>query len=243
LTGQSGQQDTRFVSHIETAATVPVVGAKPDADFLFDMDLISRGEPGKGQALQRMIDRAGTTHATLAEALGLSRSYITMWCSESKWPNETQLRNALLRLNIDRKTILTYMGPVLVSSDNELDPNALAVTVISKLFAVDDPFERETVIYDTIYEKALISQGIKATKDTRAFEAFCERYDKHQEESRKRGSNEARNVTPQQSAWNAGQDVTEASSRPVDTTTSSETTPDNSAEPKPSADLVDNKQA
>lgn len=195
------------MSHAESATDLPVIGARPDADFLFDMDLLSKGHPGKGQAMQRMIDRADTTQSALADSLGLHRSYVTHWCSETKWPNDTILRNALLKLNIDRKTILMHMGPCVVSSQSELDPEALAVNVVSKLFAIDDPFERETIIYDTIYEKALISQGIRATKDTRAFEAFCERYDKHEDEKRKRGSNEARNVTPQQSAWNAGQGV------------------------------------
>ncbi len=100
--------------------------------------------------------------------------------------------------------LLDHCGPV-VTLTNEFDPQALAVTVFTSIFDVDDPFEREAIIYDSIYEKALIAQGIKACSDTRAFMAFSESRDKHLELKRKRSQNSLRSVTPTQSAWASGQ--------------------------------------
>jgi transcriptional regulator with XRE-family HTH domain len=126
---------------------VPVIGKASDQDFIIDLQIIARGEPGKGAALQRMIDRADTTQQAVADALGVSRPLVSSWCSETRVPSDVQVRNALLALKVDRKLILEFLGPVTVSSDAEFDPQATAVTIVSKLFAVDDPFEREWIIY------------------------------------------------------------------------------------------------
>ena len=219
-------------------SSVAVVGKSSDLDFIQDLQIIAKDQPGKGAALQRMIDRADSNQTELAGVLGLSRSYVSMWCSETKWPPEDVIRNALLALKIDRKLILAYLGPVVVSSETEFDPQALAVTVFSKLFLVDDPFERERVIYDTLWEKALIAQGIRASKDVRAFVAFSEEKRRHEEESRKRRTGSARNVTPSQATWMQNPYDKKA----PDTTTSSPDLQHNDTPDTPDSQDTDNKQ-
>jgi transcriptional regulator with XRE-family HTH domain len=223
---------------------------KNDADLLTDLEIIALNEPGKGQALKRIIDRAGMTNRQMAEKLGYDpesdagRTTLSQWFSERRWPPAARIREVLVHCNIDRKVLLDKFG---IALGTEVTPIAetrqLLVSLRNELMFEFDEFERQDIIFNNTREKVLLFQAFKAFDDVRAAQLYFERLDKHEEEKRRRGGNEPRNVTPQQSAWNAGQDVTEAPSRPLDTTTCSETTPDNSAEPKPSADLVDNKQA
>jgi hypothetical protein len=185
----------------------PVIGRDDDPDFLTDLRIITRREPGKGQAFQRMLDRAGMTHDALAQELDCGRTRVTNWCSEFRWPDDAEMRNALLALRIDRKLILNECGPALVMKDAEFDPKALAVTLYQSLFGENDPFERERLIYDSLWEKTLIAMGFKALRDVRAFLAFTEQREKWQEERRLRSQNSVRDVTPRQANWAAGEDV------------------------------------
>lgn len=188
------------------ATTKHVIGGPNDLAFIADLQVIAKKEPGKGAALSRMLERADCTHADLAECLGKARGTVSAWVQETRWPDDPTVRNALIALKCDRRMLLDYCGPVITSS-NEFDPQALAVAVFTSIFDVDDPFDRESLIYNTLYEKALIAQGIKATSDTRAFVAFDDAMRKHEELKRKRNASSVRDISPAQAEWSTGASV------------------------------------
>lgn len=190
-------------------ASPAVIGRDNDPDFLYDLQIIAKRQPGKGAALQRMLDRAGMTHDELAESVDRSRSSVSTWVSEFRWPDDTTLRNALLALKIDRKLLFNECGAALATGNEEFDPKALAVTLYGHLLFENDPFERERLIYDSLAEKVLIAQGFRGLSDTRAAAFFFERYDKHMEVRRLRAAESQRNVTPRAQEWSSGQSVYE----------------------------------
>jgi transcriptional regulator with XRE-family HTH domain len=204
-----------------------------DADGLTDLQIIAQQAPGYGAAFQRMLNRANFSQSALAHQLNISRSTVTQWCSEARWPKGETLRNALSCLGIDRKQLVDTWGVLL---GTEIAPRGesqqIAVNIRNELLFESDKLERLLIIGRNLDEQIFIRQGFKAFEDTRSAEYFSARLEKLEEESRKRRLGGARNVTPAQAKASAG-DVYETESPATkaenDTTIGSNTVLDNGA--------------
>ena len=167
------------------------IGSMEDQDFLTDLDIVARKSPGYGQAFSRIMKRGGFTQNALAESLNVDRSTISCWIHEKKWPQPERLRKALILMRVDRKALLGVFGIMLEvdtvgeESGEHQDANNVAVTLGDKLLLEADPGERESIIFDTIYEKMMLRQGLKGLDgDTRAAEFFAKRRDAHVQRQR-----------------------------------------------------------
>lgn len=200
-----------------------------DAALLTDLEIIALGEPGKGPALKRCLERAGLTFKAVATQLGYDpntdagRTTVSHWVSERRWPPPATIRQVLSHCNIDRKILLDQFG---LQLGTEVTPakesRELAVALRNELMFEFDEFERRDVIFQSLAEKVLIFQGFKAFDDTRAAQFFFERMDQHGEEKRLRAADRAVNVTPTASKWSRNEGVYPNGSSPqVSSTTAS----------------------
>ena len=189
-----------------------------DAELLTDLEIISLGEPGKGPALKRCLERAGLTFKEVASALGYDpntdagRTTVSHWVSERRWPPAATIRQVLSQCNIDRRLLLDLFG---LQLGTEVTParesRELAVALRNELMFEFDEFQRRDIIFQSLAEKVLIFQGFKAFDDTRAAQFFFERMDKHVEEKRLIASERAVNVTAKSKSWGQGEGVYGAS--------------------------------
>lgn len=183
-----------------TDAVPNVVGRADDPSFMLDLALIARGEPGKGAALSRLIQMAGSNHPQLAEKLRLNRSTVTLWCSEKRWPSAEKLRDALHHLNVDRKLVIQAFGTRLPSW-KEFDPKQFMETLESALANKGDAHEREGLIHEFFWEKTVIGQYLRSPNDARAAEFVKDTRKEWLEAERLRSAPKQRNVTPTSQSW------------------------------------------
>lgn len=205
-----------------------------DADGLTDLQIIAQGAPGKGAAFQRMLDRAGLTQSMIAERIGQTRSSVTTWCTEYRWPKPDTLRRALVHIGIDRKQLSDTWGVLL---GTEIAPKSemqgLAVTLRNELMFMDDALERLVFIGRTMREQVFMRQAFKAIDDTRAAEYFSRELKEIEAEHRLRGEKTVRVVSSTSAAWTTGQGVyatPEAPAKIVDTPTCSDSDTHNPGE-------------
>ncbi len=191
-----------------------------DADGLTDLQIIAQAAPGKGDAFQRLLDRAQCSQAEIARRIGCTRASVTQWCSEARWPKPDTLRLALIQLGVDRKQLIDTWGILL---GTEITPRGeaqeLVVNLRNELLFITEPLERLLTIGRTLREQVFIRQGFKGFEDTRAAEYFTKELDKYEELERIKGSKEPRNVSPQVAKWAAGEDIYK---QPATTTCSDE---------------------
>jgi transcriptional regulator with XRE-family HTH domain len=206
------------------------IGHPDDADFKQDLDIVARKLPGKGAALQRMIERAGVTQKEIAEAVKVDRTAISQWISEKKWMKSRRLLDVLTFLQVDRK-LLSDAASILIGAEMGQNVfqaggglNLLEVTqeTMVKMLSGRDDFEQLDLIFTTFAPHVTLSVALKAAGkkgaescDPRAAKQFFDEWRLHQEEKRLRGLREARNVTPDQLKWlkgmNRSKDETPAS--------------------------------
>lgn len=183
-----------------------------DADLFTDLEIIALNEPGKGQALRRLMDRAGISSHDLASKVGYDaetdtgRVTVTHWIAERRWPSPSLLREVLSALNIDRKILIEKFGLALGTEITPVqESRQLLVSLRNDLMFEFDEFERKDIIFRNTSEKVLLFQAFKAFEDVRAAQLFFDRLDKHEDERRRRTTKQARNVSPDQQAWASGQ--------------------------------------
>jgi len=195
---------------------------RPDADLITDLEIIALQQPGKGAALRRCMDRAGLSSRGLADKLGYDPKSTTgpttvrQWTAETRWPASARIREALSHCNIDRKVLLDMFGLAL---DTEITPHSeskqLLVLLHNELMFSFDDFDRRDVIFRNTAEKVLVFLAFRAFEDTKAATLFFERFDKHEEERKRREQKSERIVSPAAREWNAGQGVYEARETPT----------------------------
>src|SRR5688500_3010541 len=81
------------------------IGSASDQEFTEDLNIVTRGLPGKGEALGRLISRAGVTQQVLADRLQCDRSAVSHWLRETRWPSGKKLIEVLIALNLDMKAV------------------------------------------------------------------------------------------------------------------------------------------
>lgn len=182
-----------------------------DSDGLTDLQIIAQRAPGKGAALQRMFDRAGVSHNDIAIDIGRHRSTVSSWVQEARWPIDDDIRKTLVMLGLDRKQLLEQWG-VLLSTDVAVkdDLTHVARRIKAELDFEFDTLQRSLIIFRGLAEEILIKQGFKAREDTRSAEFFFARWDKAEEENRKRSIKDVKIVSKHQGQWATGTQVYDA---------------------------------
>lgn len=186
----------------------PVLTDARDPDLITDLEIIALSQPGRGQALKRIVERSGLTHRELAEKLGydpasdVGRTTMHHYYGERRQPSAQTTRQILVACNVDRKLLLEKFGTVLGTEITAIaESRDMLVTLRNELMFTFDEFARRDIIFSNTAEKVLLFQSFKAFDDVRAAQLFFERYDKHEEEKRLKGETKAVNVTPQSATW------------------------------------------
>lgn len=157
--------------------------------------------------LKALREEKGWKQDDLAAKLGVGdRSTVSTWESGTRWPQGDTLQRLIA---------------ITVGSDMLADANVSAVEITTLIDELQKSGKDSTQIADGMmsyaYPKVLASLILKAQgagADSRCIQLFFDHRDKVREEIRRNGSGEVRNVTPQQSAWNAGQGVLASPSPP-----------------------------
>ncbi|MBI4471824.1 MAG: hypothetical protein HY646_04090 [Acidobacteria bacterium] len=196
------------------------IGHSNDLDFKQDLDIVARGLPGKGAALGRMIERAEVTHSAISDHLKCSRSTVSHWIAERKWPKPRRLLDTLIFLQIDRK-LLAEASAILMGGEMAVDVfqacgslNILEVTreQMLELISSKDDFEQRDLIFRTFTPHAYLAMALKASgfkgaesADPKVLKLFFDERRLHEEEARRRNVGSVdRTVTTLQAEWAVG---------------------------------------
>lgn len=168
---------------------------------LEDLRTIAQRKAGKGEALQRMLDRAELTHASFAAVIDVQRATVSSWTREDRWPNDRDLKRVVGALGISTQILKREWQ---ATHQDDID---LAFQLKSELDFLEDPIDRFILIADTLEEQIFIKQGFKGQEDTRAAEYFTTRADMYREVHRKRSVQTSRSVNGSQASWASGTNV------------------------------------
>ena len=177
-------------------------------ELAFDLKVICGGLPGRGNALKRLFSHcSGVTQQSVANALDIDRSTVSLWVSEKRWPAPKTLVDLLCFLSIDRAELATATEILLGSESTEavlrdthiLSSKAVNTSQLLEILRSQDSDTQKEVIFNTYETKVLLCLAKKAagervpqhfsSKDSKSFfdemRLFREQQRAHRSSSRR----------------------------------------------------------
>ena len=170
------------------------VGHAADREFKRDLEIIARGQPGRGAALQRLIARAGVTQVQIADHLGCDRTSVSHWVREERWPRAQTIVDLLSFLRVDQ-AMLQEAAAILLGGDISADVlrkcgglKTFKVTPqeFLDILQTEDDFAQRDSIFKVFVPQALVAVGFRAAGlkggeacDPRAVKILLEEYREH----------------------------------------------------------------
>ena len=177
-----------------------------DESGLADVTVLANRQPGKGDAMRRLMVACGYAQGKLAMEMGVNRATISAWVSETRWPSDEEIKQACLLMGIPRDQIVqAWMAAPRQAGQEDVD---LAKQLQQLLWGETRALKRKLIIGRTMEEEVFIRQAFRAREDVRAAQLFFSRLDQYEDQARHE-SIETVNVTPQQAGWAQGTGVYE----------------------------------
>lgn len=184
-----------------------------------DAEIVARSLHGKGAALSRLIKASGLTQIEVAERVGVNRTSVSFWCTETKWPAPQRVLKLLNSLPIDRAVLndvgIWIQGEAtardVFRATGELTAFSVTRDELIALVKESDDFTRRDMLFKVLYPLAIMAMGLRAagikgaeSADPRAATWLAHEYEKHQEEARRRMQEGDRAPSSMQAQWAAG---------------------------------------